>query len=151
MEPTPRNTFAKEERICGRLRIEQLFNGQGSKSMAAFPLRAVYLLREDSDTEAGDGTATVSILASVPKRCFKRAVKRNRVKRQIREAYRLNKQIIIPTVEAMQGRKLMLAFIYMDNKLHDSLHMEAKVKNLLLRISEKLARENTQEKEEKHP
>ena len=45
----------------------------------------------------------------------------------------------------------MLAFIYMDNKLHDSLHMEAKVKNLLLRISEKLARENTQEKEEKHP
>ena len=101
--------------------------------MVAFPLRAVYLL-EDTNGE----TAPVSILVSVPKRCFKRAVKRNRVKRQVREAYRLNKHYIINKVESLEGKSLMIAFIFLDDKLHDTREMETKVKNLLQRIGEKI-------------
>ena len=133
MDTAPRYTLSKEERICSKLQIERLFNGGTSHSMVAFPLRAVYLL-EDTNGE----TAPVSILVSVPKRCFKRAVKRNRVKRQVREAYRLNKHYIINKVESLEGKSLMIAFIFLDDKLHDTREMEPKVKNLLQRIGEKI-------------
>ena len=53
----------------------------GSRSFSNFPLRVVWLPVEELDVQA-------SILISVSKRRFKRAVKRNRIKRQIREAYR---------------------------------------------------------------
>lgn len=55
-----------------------------SRSFSVFPLRAVYMSVDRQEVPA-------SILISVPKKRFKRAVKRNRVKRQIREAYRKNK------------------------------------------------------------
>ena len=100
--------------------------------MASFPIRAVYLLEPTNGEQA-----PVSILVSVPKRCFKRAVKRNRVKRQIREAYRLNKHSIINKVQALEGKSLMIAFIWLDEKLHDSEEVTRKVVNLLHRIEEK--------------
>ena len=58
-----------------------MFEGGVSKSFSIFPIRVVYMPVEQ-------GEAPASILISVSKRRFKRAVKRNRVKRQIREAYR---------------------------------------------------------------
>ena len=61
-----------------------MFEGGVSKSFSIFPIRVVYMPVEQ-------GEAPASILISVSKRRFKRAVKRNRVKRQIREAYRKNK------------------------------------------------------------
>ena len=60
----------------------------GSRSCSLFPLRVVYLPVEELEADA-------SILISVSKRRFKRAVKRNRVKRQIREAYRVNKHELL--------------------------------------------------------
>src|SRR3712207_1426166 len=83
-------TLAKEERICSRTLIDRLFMGGKSKSLTAFPLRAVYLVQETDEPQA----LQMQMMVSVPKRCFKRAVKRNRVKRQVREAYRKNKQIL---------------------------------------------------------
>ena len=64
-------------------------------------------------------------------RYFKRAVKRNRVKRQVREAYRKNKSIIA-------DKAVALAFIWTDAQLHDSEQVEKKVVNLLTRVKEKL-------------
>lgn len=60
-----------------------------------------------------------SLLVSVSKRRFKRAVKRNRVKRQIREAYRLNKQPLLEVL-AEKDLRLALAFIYLSDELVDS-------------------------------
>lgn len=118
------NTFSKEERLCSRKAIDRLFNGGGSRSMAAFPLRLVYL------KEAADGEKqAVRLLISVPKRCFKRAVKRNRVKRQIREAYRKNKPLL--------AESYSLAFIWLDDKLWPTEIVEQKVCNLLQRLTEK--------------
>ena len=57
--------------------------------MAAFPLRVVYV-----NKERAQGEVPVQILISVPKKRFKHAVDRNRVKRQVREAYRLHKQVL---------------------------------------------------------
>ncbi len=125
--------LTKEERISSRLLIEKLFSGGGSRSMAAFPVRLVYM-----ETERGEHEPPVSIMVSVPKRCFKRAVARNRVKRQLREAYRHNKQLLWQRLADKTGQRLLIAFIWTDNQLHSSAEVGRKMRNLLTRLSEKL-------------
>ena len=49
MPVTRRFTLCKEERICSKLLIDQLFNGGNSHSMVAFPLRAVYVIKDRND------------------------------------------------------------------------------------------------------
>ena len=87
MTAAPR-TFRKQERIVSKQLMETLFDKGDSHSLAAFPLRAIYTL-----TDRREGCAPVQILISVPKKRFKHAVDRNRVKRQVREAYRQHRQI----------------------------------------------------------
>ncbi len=142
MKPAPRRyTLRKEERLCSKTHIDQLFMGGKSRSLSAFPLRAVYLVANDEQAcnKGKEGDAVpVKILISVPKKHFKRAVKRNRVKRQIREAYRKNKYTLIDKVNEEDGRQVRLALIWLDNELHTSAEVEASVCNLLLRIGERL-------------
>ena len=116
-------TLPKVERLNSRILIERLFTG-GSKSLPAFPLRIVYMPVE------GENLPVATILISVPKKRFKRAVKRNRVKRQVREAYRKNKHILLDALKD-SGRKIAIAFIWLDNELHESADVEAKVVKLL--------------------
>ena len=74
--------------------------------------------------------AAASILISVPKKRFKRAVKRNLVKRQVREAYRKNKHLLLDAL-ASRNKRLIIAFIWLDNHIHSSAEVEEKVKKLL--------------------
>lgn len=122
------NTLRKPERLNRKKVIEKMFAG-GSRSFSVFPLRVVYLPVEESD-------APVSILVSVSKRHFKRAVKRNRVKRQIREAYRMNKQELLSVLAQRQSR-LAVAFIYLSDELVDSSVIEERMKTALVRIVER--------------
>ena len=126
-----KNTLSKNERLCSHLLIEKLFSG-GSKSFVSFPIRVVYQQQVDETAPA-----RTSILISVPKKRFKHAVKRNRVKRQIREAYRKNKSILLDMLEA-QNKQLILSFIWLDNKLYSSDEVELKVKKLLQLVAEHL-------------
>ena len=119
-------TLSKAERLNSKAMIERLFAG-GNKSFPAFPLRVVYMW-----LDASEGEAPVSILISVPKKRFKRAVKRNLVKRRVREAYRKNKQLVA------KNKRLVLAFIWLDNEIHPSAEIEGKVKRLLFHIMEKI-------------
>ena len=77
-------TFPKEEHLCRKKLIEELFSKQSS-SFGVYPLRIVWI------PAPAPTTAPPQVLISVSKRTFKRAVDRNRLKRLIREAYRLNK------------------------------------------------------------
>ncbi len=124
------NRLRKPERLSRKKIIEKLFAG-GSRSFSIFPLRVVWLPVEELDVQA-------SLLVSVSKRRFKRAVKRNRVKRQIREAYRLNKQ---PLLEALAEKdlRLALALIYLSDELVDSTVIAEKMKIALVRIVEKVS------------
>lgn len=125
-------TLDKRERLNSKAMIERLFAG-GSKSFPAFPLRVVYMQAELAE----EAVPAVSILVSVPKKRFKRAVKRNLVKRQVREAYRKNKHLLLDAL-AGKGKRLILAFIWLDNNVHSSAEVEEKVKKLLLHIRERL-------------
>ena len=127
-----RYTFGKAERLCSKKLIERLFSG-GNKSFPAFPLRVVYM-----PLSADESEADVTILISVPKKRFKRAVKRNLVKRQVREAYRRNKYLLLDALKATEGKRMVLAFIWLDNKLHPTDEVERKVKKLLTHIVENL-------------
>lgn len=77
-------------------------------------------------------------MVSVSKRHFKRAVKRNRVKRQVREAYRLNKEIVVSAMADSPNRQLLLGFIWMSDELHDSDTVTRSMQVLLKRIADKL-------------
>lgn len=107
-----------------------MFAGGSSRSFSVFPLRAVYMSVDEQELPA-------SILISVPKKRFKRAVKRNRVKRQIREAYRKNKAMLWQVLEKKEIG-LTIAFIYLSDELFPTAEIEEKVKILLARIAERL-------------
>lgn len=126
-------TLKKSERLNSKKLIERLFAG-GNKSFPAFPLRVVYM-----PLTSEENLADASILISVPKKRFKHAVKRNHVKRQVREAYRHNKYILLNALKAKEPpTKMVLAFIWLDNKLYSTEQVEYKVKKLLTHIAEEI-------------
>lgn len=107
-------TLVKSERLCSRSLIGTLFSE--GKSVAAFPIRIVYRISGYSDEKTA---CKATAMFSVSKRHFKRAVCRNRVKRQLREMYRHSKSQIAALCSA-SGKDVQLAFIFADNRLWES-------------------------------
>jgi len=125
----PRNSFSKPEHLCGEKRITRLFT-QGD-AFIAYPLRVVYILEPVRDTVPS------SVLVSVPKKRFKRAVKRNRLKRLMREAYRLNKTTLIEKLEEKQ-LQIHIAFNYVSDDVLDFATVEKKMKLSLEKLIAKI-------------
>ena len=121
--------FKKRERLVSQRLIDTLF--AGSHSMAAFPLRAVYINKERTSHDA-----PVQLLVSVPKKRFHHAVDRNRVKRQLREAYRHHKNLLTQALPA--DRQLLLAFVWLSDRHMPSNEIDKRVVSLMQRIAEKL-------------
>ncbi|MBI5858974.1 MAG: ribonuclease P protein component [Sphingobacteriales bacterium] len=95
-------TLGKTERLKSRKQIEQLFN-EGKKFVQA-PFRILYLF-------SGNEISSLQFAAGVSNKNFKRAVDRNRIKRLIKEAYRLQK-ISLQQKLKEQKKSLNLFFIY---------------------------------------
>ena len=125
-----RNTFQKNERLCSQILTERLFQG-GSYSVSAYPLRAVFLPVDLSEQKG------VSVLMSVPKKRFHDAVDRNRVKRQLREAYRKHKHHLVEQVAARE-QGLLIAFIYVSAQIESTAYIEKRMTRLLEKIAETL-------------
>ena len=123
--PSRRYTFPKEEHLCRKKLIEELFSKQGS-SFGVYPLRIVWV------ASPGPTAAPPQVLISVSKRTFKRAVDRNRLKRLIREAYRLNKYRL---VEQPGGHQVALLGIIFTGKEKSPLSLvEKKLISAILRL-----------------
>ena len=86
-------TFKKAERLKSLKVIGGLF--KGGQSFGVYPLRLFW----SSHPPLADGAAPVQFTVSVAKKNFKSAVARNRIKRKVREAWRLNKHRLYRKLE----------------------------------------------------
>lgn len=109
-------TFPKSEKLCGEQSIDHLY--KEGKRFVVWPMRVTYM-------PIADGPSQVLIWA--PKSLFKHAVDRNRLRRQMREAYRLNKQVLV-------DRHYHLAFNYIDKQLQDFKTINKAMNKALKRI-----------------
>lgn len=116
--------FKKENKIKSRLEIESLYE-KGSK-LKAFPIKLIYLLEPESGSKLKSAFA-------VPKRSFKLAVNRNKIKRRMREAFRLNKGII---EDKFEGR-LLLMFVVQGSESPSFQEIQDKIILLLQRLKER--------------
>ncbi|MFO7924565.1 MAG: ribonuclease P protein component [Bacteroidales bacterium] len=114
--------FRKTERLCSRESIGKLFSK--GKVLFHYPFRLVWI---DS---AGDGPYPVRIAISVPKKRIKKAVTRNRIRRVIRESYRINKSILYES-PGMRGRKIDIMLLYISDKVYDFDFIDVKLKELI--------------------
>ncbi|WP_298646708.1 ribonuclease P protein component [uncultured Proteiniphilum sp.] len=121
--------FTKKERITGEKRVETLF-AQGCSFMS-YPFRIVYLKTTQN------GTVPLSILISIPKRRIKSAVDRNRMKRLVREAYRLNKHLF-PSRELAENEHLDAAFICVADKPCDYATVDKGVRKALRELNHRI-------------
>lgn len=125
------NTFTKSERLNSKKAIDLLFT-KPDGSMAAFPLRLVWKAVND------EGDEPVQVLISVPKKRLHHAVDRNRMKRQVREAYRTQKHALCNHLLS-KGKKLHIAFICITDKPVESRQVHKAVGKALVRLAEKIS------------
>jgi ribonuclease P protein component len=128
---TARN-FPKQERLTSNKLEEQLFSDKQRRSATAFPLRAVWLLRE-MDTQDKRSTACVQVVVTAPKKRLHHAVDRNRAKRQMREAWRLNSQPLKDDVPA--GQQLLVALVWTASTPRPTTEVFLKAIQLMERIA----------------
>lgn len=110
-------SYKKEERLCSKKVIDQLFSK--GNTFLAFPFKVVFLempLSKEFPVQAG---------FSVGKRNFKKAVKRNLIKRKMREAYRLNKHILY---SGLKEKQLAIFFIYIGKTVPEFMICESAMK-----------------------
>lgn len=120
-------TFPKKEKLKSQKLIEKLF--LEGKALTAFPLRVLYL-----QTDFEDG-AKIKTGVSVSKRNFKKAVDRNRIKRLLREAYRLNKPEYFNNITTSYA--FMILYLGKDDTNFDTVNSKMKIvfKTFLEKIS----------------
>jgi ribonuclease P protein component len=121
-----RNTLQAIERLKLRKQIETLF--QTGEAFSVFPLRVVYSLNPMTGTEISPVRAGFSI----PKKRFKKAVDRNRIKRLLREAWRLQKHPLYQSIP--EGKQLHCFLIFTGN---EKLNFE-EAKTTVKKLSDKL-------------
>ena len=86
--------------------------------------------------ERQEGQQPVEVLVSVPKKRLHHAVDRNRVKRQIREAYRLQKELL--TEKVPQGQTIDIAFVWLSEQLLPTAEVSRKMRTVLERIAKRI-------------
>jgi ribonuclease P protein component len=118
-------TFKKTEKLCSKKAIEALF--ERGNSFYLFPFQVVWL---ESPLEI---PVPSQIAFSVSKKSFKRAVKRNLIKRRIREAFRKNKHTLYEFLE-IADKKVIFIIIYKGDFIPDYLSVEDSVRQIIEKL-----------------
>ena len=125
MDETIKHTFCKEERLCRQGGFEELLSS--GHSFVCYPLRGVIRLYPK-----GEKGFPARVAVSVSKKRFKRAVKRNRVKRLIRESYRLNKNILYSCIP--EDKTMDILFIYLHDEIFEYDKIEKAITGAIKKI-----------------
>jgi ribonuclease P protein component len=120
-------TFPRSQRLRLKREIDSLFaNGE---AFIAYPLRIIYL-------SVPEGTL-IKMLANVPKRRFKHAVRRNLLRRRIRESYRLRKDELF-THMSNRGEGLLLAYLYIGKEIEPYATIDRAVERSIRQLKQRL-------------
>ena len=116
-------TFSKNERLCSKILIDRLI--ETGKSFNHSPYRITWL-------SIAESSAPIKVVISVPKRSFKKAVDRNRLKRQTREIYRKQKQKVY---DVLGEKKILVLIVYTAKTKIEFKELELKLKEALERFN----------------
>lgn len=117
-----RETFNKSERLCSKKAIAELF--ENGNSFFSFPFQIVWI---KSQSEI---PFPAQVAFSVSKKVFKLAVKRNLIKRRIKEAYRKNKQTLYSFLSS-GNLKIIFVVIFKDKTIPYYPRVEKSVKEMI--------------------
>jgi len=118
-------SFPKLEKLKSKKLIDQLFaNG---KTISSFPIKLIYLKTELPNE------IVIQTGVAVPKKNFKSAVKRNRIKRLMRESYRLNKHVVFNNSQA----GFAFLFLYLGKEMPEYTQVEEHLKIVLHHFKKK--------------
>lgn len=131
------NTFKKEERLCSKKLIGELL--QNGSSFLIYPYRVVWLTQPAPPTPS----SPAQILISVSKKRFKRANKRNYIKRLMREVYRVNKQELLYRPLLEQNTSVVFMCSYIGNEIFTYTELEKKLKLLLERLKKEVVKSSS--------
>jgi len=127
-----RYTLGKEERLKSRKVIEQLF--KEGKSFSSFPFRVVWKYQAEASANFLQAGFTVST------KHFKKAVDRNRIRRLMKEAYRLQKYALQKSLEH-SNKQLAIFIIYVGKEIPDYTLVVEKIAAVIERL-QKIVNEN---------
>ena len=127
-------TFRKSERVCSQRVIDEIFSS--GKELRKFPFIAKYILSKQQAQQE-----STQIVFSVPKRRAKKAVDRNKLRRQIKEAYRLNKTEF-QTYFQKSGTAIAFCLIYTGKEKEQYTFLEEKLKLILKELIAKVSCES---------
>ena len=122
-------TFLKNERLCGKTTIDNLFAKVSSIKDSLF--RLVW------NTEEFDNDIVAQTLIVVPKKYIKNAANRNVLKRRMREAFRIYKSGFYTKIKSKK-QQLAIAIIYQEQEILPYKVIEEKIKLILGRLSEEI-------------
>ena len=120
-------TYNKKEKLKSRKELDKVFTSK--KSFLIFPLKVFYLFSEINDD------SLIRCGVGVSKKNFAKAVDRNRVKRLLREAYRLNK---IPLHETIIEKQLSFFILYINKELpENNVELAEKMKQVITKLNKR--------------
>ena len=122
-------TLGKNERLKSRKQIERLFNE--GKSLVVTPFRIFYLV--NGQWAMGNKQYILQFGVSVSSKNFKKAVDRNRIKRLIKEAWRLQKNELNEKLK-IANKQLIVFFIYTDKEIPEYKSVFEKVKTSIEKL-----------------
>jgi len=125
------NTYSKQEKLKSRKALNQLFTK--GRSFLCFPVKIFYM-------PVTTGTMAIQAGVGVSSKHFKKAVDRNRIKRLLRETYRLNKQPLTTVLNGQQ-KHLHIFLLYIGKELPEYTFLQEKTKLALTKLEEILVRE----------
>ena len=116
--------FPKKEKLNSKIKIDNLFRSKNTFTYKKIKVHWIINLSEENQSET---------LISVPKKIIPLSTKRNKIKRLIRESYRLNKNIL-----QLDNQGINISFMFLSSEIPEYNSLEEKIKVILHRLNDKL-------------